>query len=48
MTIALFVLAALCLGATFGFRWREIVDIAPQQETLAGHAALHRRNGRAA
>jgi hypothetical protein len=28
MTIALFVFAALCLGAVFGFCWREIVAMA--------------------
>jgi len=28
MTIALLVFAAPCLGATFGFRWREIVVMA--------------------
>jgi hypothetical protein len=28
MTIVLFILAALCLGATFGFCWREITTIA--------------------
>jgi hypothetical protein len=30
VTIALFVLAALCLGAAFGFCWREIATIAEE------------------
>jgi hypothetical protein len=47
MTIPLIVLAALSLGAVFGFCWREIVDMAPRQQPLVGHAALRWRNGRA-
>jgi hypothetical protein len=38
MTVALLVLAALCLGAAFGFCWREIADIS---------AVLRRPTGRA-
>ncbi len=31
MTTALLVFAALCLGAAFGFCWREIVAIGTQE-----------------
>jgi hypothetical protein len=39
MTIALFVLAALCLGAAFGFCWREIADISAMLEIRNGRAS---------